>query len=170
MPKGDDIKYKKEYKNSFNGIVKLASSLQKTLETGRTNYVEMSEVSRYLSYYVKTQIDDSYMYMDYIVNNYKTNGDFRRLCDDITSVFDDINKIIVNGYEKLLAPNGSVNTELLEQLIRVDTEITTALGTIRSVLLNINSHGYITEEEIKNITEMLNELVLNVSERRKIIK
>ena len=79
MSKGDDTKYKKEQKAAFNGIVKLASLLQKALETGRSSYVEMNEISRYMGYYVKTQTDDTSMYMDYLLNNYKNGMKIKRL-------------------------------------------------------------------------------------------
>ena len=148
MSKGDDTKYKKEQKPAFNGIVKLASLLQKALETGRSNYVEMSEISRYMGYYIKTQIDDSSMYMDYILNNYKNGTRSKQLRDDLKNIFNDINKAMVNGYEKLVAPNGSVNKSLLEQLIQIDTEITTTMNTIKSAIMSAKSHGEITGEEV----------------------
>ncbi|MGH9909766.1 MAG: hypothetical protein ACRD32_03925, partial [Nitrososphaerales archaeon] len=106
MSKGDDTKYKKEQKPASNGIVKLASLLQKALETGRSNYVEMSEITRYISHYVKTQIDDSSTYMDYILNNYRNENNFKELRIELVNVFNDINANGVNGYEKLVAPNG----------------------------------------------------------------
>ena len=119
MFKGDDMEYKKPI---FNGVVKLASLLQRALETGRSNYIEMNEISRYMVYYVKTQIDDSCMYMNNVLNNYKNVEHFKQLSYDLKNIFNDTNKAIINGYEKLVAPNGSVNKSLLEQLIQIDTE------------------------------------------------
>ncbi len=170
MSKGDDTKYKKEQKPAFNGIVKLASLLQKALETGRSNYVEMSEISRYISYYVKTQIDDSSMYMDYILNNYKNGTEFKKLRNDLVKVFNDINRTTADGYEKLVAPNGSVNKDLLEQLIQLDTEITASMSMIRGALMNAKGHGEITEQEVKEIADMVDELVTNINERKKVAK
>lgn len=170
MSKGDDTKYKKEQRPAYNGIVKLASLLQKALETGRSNYIEMSEISRYISHYVKTQIDDSSTYMDYILNNYRNENNFKQLRIELVNVFDDINANAVNGYEKLVAPNGSVNKSLLERLIQIDTEITTGMNMIRSVLMNAQNHGEISEQEVKEIAGMRNELAVNVNERKKILK
>jgi len=171
MSKGDDTKYKKkEQKPAFNGITKLASLLQKALETGRSNYVEMSEISRYMSYYVKTQIDDNFMHMDYMLNNNKNGPDFKQLRNELTNVFNDVNETIVNGYEKLVAPNGSVNKSLLEQLIQIDTEITTTMNMISSALMNAKNNGEITGEEVKEITGMMIELTTNINERKKIVK
>lgn len=170
MSKGDDTKYKKEQRPAYNGIVKLASLLQKALETGRSNYIEMSEISRYISHYVKTQIDDSSTYMDYILNNYRNENNFKQLRIELVNVFDDINANGVNGYEKLVAPNGGVNKSLLERLIQIDTEITTGMNMIRSVLMNAQNHGEISEQEVKEIASMRNELAVNVNERKKILK
>lgn len=170
MSKGDDTKYKKEQRPAYNGIVKLASLLQKALETGRSNYIEMSEISRYISHYVKTQIDDSSTYMDYILNNYRNENNFKQLRIELVNVFDDINANAVNGYEKLVAPNGSVNKSLLERLIQIDTEITTGMNMIRGALMNAYGHGEITEQEVKEIAGMTNELAVNVNERKKILK
>lgn len=170
MSKGDDTKYKKEQRPAYNGIVKLASLLQKALETGRSNYIEMSEISRYISHYVKTQIDDSSTYMDYILNNHRNENNFKQLRIELVNVFDDINANGVNGYEKLVAPNGSVNKSLLERLIQIDTEITTGMNMIRSVLMNAQNHGEISEQEVKEIASMRNELAVNVNERKKILK
>lgn len=170
MPKGDDTKYKKEQKPAFNGIVKLASLLQKALETGRSNYIEMSEISRYIGYYVKTQTDDSSMYMDYMLNNYKNGRDFKHLRNNLVNIFNDINKNIVNGYEKLLSSNGSVDKSALEELIQVDSEMTTTLSMIRSALMNAKGNGEITDEEIKEIGIMADELEVSVNKRKKIVK
>lgn len=171
MSKGDDTKYKKkEQKPTFNGITKLASLLQKALETGKSNYVEMSEISRYMSYYVKTQIDDNFMCMDYMLNNQKNGLDFKQLRNELTGIFNDVNNTIVNGYEKLVAPNGSVNKNLLEQLIQIDTEITTTMNMIDNALMNAKNNGEITSEEVKEITDMMTELVTNINERKKIVK
>lgn len=170
MSKGDDTKYKKEQKPASNGIVKLASLLQKALETGRSNYVEMSEISRYISHYVKTQIDDSSTYIDYILNNHRNENNFKELRIELVNIFNDINANSVNGYEKLVAPNGSVNKSLLESLIQIDAEITTGINMIRSALMNAYGHGEITEQEVKEIACMTNELAVNVNERKKILK
>ena len=170
MSKGDDTKYKKEQKPASNGIVKLASLLQKALETGRSNYVEMSEISRYIGHYVKTQTDDSSTYMDYILNNYRNENNFKELRIELVNVFNDINANGVNGYEKLVAPNGSVNKSLLESLIQIDAEITSGMNMIRGALMNAYGHGEITEQEVKEIAGMTNELAVNVNERKKILK
>ncbi|MFQ5940408.1 MAG: hypothetical protein ACE5KA_01750 [Nitrososphaerales archaeon] len=168
MSKGDDTKYKREQKPAFNGIVKLASLLQKALETGRSNYIEMSEVNRYISYYVKTQIDESSAYVDYILNNSKNGMEFKRLRNDFAKVFEEISKTTLYGYEKLVAPNGGVNKSSLEQLIEIDTEITATMNIIRNGLRNGKVHGKITHNEVKEIDILLKELMINLNKRKKL--
>ena len=170
MSKGDDTTYKKEQKAAFNGIVKLASSLQKVLETGRSSYVEMNEISRYMGYYVKTQTDDTSMCMDYLLNNYKNGMKFKRLKDDLMNVFARINKNIKSGYERLVAPNGKVSKSILGQLIQIDTELTTTMNTIKSVLMNAKKHGEMPEDEVKEIAGLVDDLALTITERTKILK
>ncbi len=170
MSKGDDTQYKKKAKVAFNGIVKLASLLQKALDSGRSNYVEMSEISRYVSYYVKTQIDDSTMYMDYILNNYRDDNDFRRLRDDLVTFFNGLNESTSSGYEKLVAPNGGVNINMLEKLIKVDTEITNAMNLIKNALMAAKNNGGLTDYELKEIDGVANELHKNMDERKGIAK
>ncbi|MGH9922542.1 MAG: hypothetical protein ACRD38_07305, partial [Nitrososphaerales archaeon] len=108
MSKGHDAQYNKKEKQGFNGIVKLASLLQKALDTGRSNYVEMSEISRYMSYYIKTQTEDSSTHMDYILNNHREDNSFKRFRNDLVTLFNELNETASNGYEKLVAPNGGV--------------------------------------------------------------
>lgn len=170
LSKGHDTQYKKKEKPAFNGIVKLASLLQKALDTGRSNYVELSEISRYVSYYVKTQIDDSSMYMDYILNNHNDSDGFKRLRTELAELFNKLNETTVNGYEKLVAPNGSVNKNLLEQLIQIDTEITSSMNLIKNVLMAVKNNGEITDPDIKEIGTVASELSKNVDERKNIVK
>jgi len=170
MSKGDDTQYKKKVKPAFNGIVKLASLLQKALDSGRSNYVEMNEISRYVSYYVKTQIDDSTMYMDYILNNCRDDNGFRRLREDLVALFNGLNETTSNGYEKLVAPNGSVNVNMLEKLIKVDTEITNLMNLIKNALMAAKNNGGLTDYELKEIDSVANELHRNIDERKGIVK
>lgn len=170
MSKSDDTQYKKKEKPAFTGIVKLASLLQKALDTGRSNYVEMSEISRYISYYIKTQIDDSAMYMDYILNNYRDDNSFRRLRNDLVTLFNELNETAPNGYEKVVAPNGSVNRNVLEELIQVDTEITSAMNLIRNAFMAAKNRGEVTDYELKEIDTVASELSKNIGERKSIVK
>jgi hypothetical protein len=105
-----------------------------------------------------------------MLNNNKNGPDFKQLRNELTDVFNDVNETIVNGYEKLVAPNGSVNKSLLEQLIQIDTEITTTMNMISSALMNAKNNGEITGEEVKEITGMMIELTTNINERKKIVK
>jgi len=170
MSKGDDTQYKKKEKPAFNGIVKLASLLQKALDTGRSNYVEMSEISRYVSYYIKTQIDDSVMYMDYILNNYRDDNSFRHLRNDLVTLFNELNETASNGYEKLVAPNGSVNRNMLEELIQIDTEITGAMNLIKNALMVAKNSGEVRDYDLKEIDTVVSELGKNIGERKSIVK
>jgi len=170
MSKGDDTQYKKKEKPAFNGIVKLASLLQKALDTGRSNYVEMSEISRYVSYYIKTQIDDSVMYMDYILNNYRDDNSFRHLRNDLVTLFNELNETASNGYEKLVAPNGSVNRNMLEELIQIDTEITSAMNLIKNALMVAKNSGEVRDYDLKEIDTVVSELGKNIGERKSIVK
>lgn len=169
MSKGDDTKYKKGQKPAFTGIVKLASLLQKAVDSGRSNYVEMTEISRYMGYYVKTQIDDSSMYLDYILNNYKCVRNFKELRKTLIETFDDVNGTFVSGYEKLVAPNGSVNKNMLEELIQADTEICSVLNMIRSSLRNARISGDLLDEDMKELADMSEELSSNLAKRKKIV-
>jgi len=170
MSKGDNTQYKKKEKPAFNGIVKLASLLQKALDTGRSNYVEMSEISRYVSYYIKTQIDDSVMYMDYILNNYRDDNSFRHLRNDLVTLFNELNETASNGYEKLVAPNGSVNRNMLEELIQIDTEITSAMNLIKNALMVAKNSGEVRDYDLKEIDTVVSELGKNIGERKSIVK
>jgi len=170
MSKGDDTQYKKKEKPAFNGIVKLASLLQKALDTGRSNYVEMSEISRYVSYYIKTQVDDSAIYIDYILNNHRDDNGFRRLREELFTLFNELNETTSNGYEKLVAPNGSVNRNMLEELIQIDTEITNAMNLIKNAFMTAKNSSEITDYELKEISTLANELGKNIGERKNIVK
>gem|GEM_PF-1995081 len=170
MSKGHDAQYNKKEKQGFNGIVKLASLLQKALDTGRSNYVEMSEISRYMSYYIKTQTEDSSMHMDYILNNYRDDNSFKRLRNDLVTLFNQLNETAANGYEKLVAPNGSVNKGSLEGLIQIDTEITGAMNLIKNALMAAKIRGEVTDYDLKEINSVASDLGRNIGERKVIVK
>jgi hypothetical protein len=168
MSKADDTKYKKE-KSAFTGVVKLASLLQKALETGKSSYVEMNEITRYVNYYVKTHVDDSCMYLDYMINKHNNGEAFGGLADELRSAFGDLSKIVCEGYEKLVAPNGNVNRALLDRLIQVDSEITSTVNMIRNTLMGAKNNGQMNKDDIKEISRMLMELAANANERKKIL-
>ena len=170
MSKGDEPQYKKKEKLGFNGIVKLASLLQKALDTGRSNYVEMNEVSRYMGYYIKTQIEDSAMHMDYILNNYRDDNTFKRLRNDLITLFNELNETASNGYEKLVGPNGNVNKNMLEELIQIDTEITSSMNLIKNALMAAKNSGEVSDYDLKEINGVASELGKNVGERKVIVK
>jgi hypothetical protein len=170
MSKGHDAQFNKKEKQGFNGIVKLASLLQKALDTGRSNYVEMSEISRYMSYYIKTQTEESSAHMDYILNNYREDNGFKRLRNDLVTLFGDLNETASNGYEKLVAPNGSVNRGSLEELIQIDTEITGAMNLIKNAFMAAKIRGEVTDYELKEINAVASDLGRNVAERKAIVK
>jgi hypothetical protein len=170
MSKGHDAQFNKKEKQGFNGIVKLASLLQKALDTGRSNYVEMSEISRYMSYYIKTQTEESSTHMDYILNNYREDNGFKRLRNDLVTLFGELNETASSGYEKLVAPNGSVNRGSLEELIQIDTEITGAMNLIKNALMAAKIRGEVTDYELKEINAVASDLGRNVAERKTIVK
>lgn len=162
MYKREDAQYKAK---AFNGIVKLASLLQKALDTGRSNNVEMGEVSRYLNYYIKTQVDDSIRYLDYMLNNWQEDGKFEHLRNDLLALFEAVGESPSDGYEDLVMPNGSVSKEMLEELIQVDTEITSDIKLIRDTLMVAKSSGEIQANDLKEIRCLIEELNKNMKLR-----
>lgn len=169
MYKSDDAQYKKKADPAFSGIVKLASLLQKALDTGRSSYIEMNEVSRYLGYYVKTQVEDSVRYMDFILNNYRDDNYFRHLRRNLLKLFGVLGDVALNGYEKLVSPNGSINKNTLEELIYIDSEITNAMKVIKNALMSAKNNGEVTDHDLTEIEGIAKELGKNIGERTSLV-
>ncbi len=168
MYSSDDAKYKKKMDPAFSGVVKLASLLQKALDTGRSNYVEMSEVSRYLSYSIKTQIDESVRYVDYIQNNHRDDSHFRHFRKSLLTLFNELNNAATNGYEKLVSANGDVSKMMLEELILLDTEVTNSMKLMRNALIAAKSSGEVTDNDLQEIEVIAKELNRSISARTKL--
>ena len=166
MSKGDDTKYKKRGKNLYNDIVRLVSLLQRALETGKSNYVEMNEIDKYFTYCVRTHADDISLYMNNMLIKYKNDIRYKQIRNDLLRVFKSIDKTGMNGYEKLITTNGKINKSLLEKLVQFDTEITTSMNMIKTAFKIAKSRGEMTEEEIHEISFMVNELMITFSKRK----
>ena len=59
---------------------------------------------------------------------------------------------------------------MLEQLIQIDTEITSAMNLIRNALMAAKNRGQITDYDLKEIDDVASELGKNVIERKSIVK
>lgn len=170
MSKGDDTKYKKGGKSVFTGIVRLVSFIQRALETGKSNYVEMNEIDKYFTYCMRAHADDISLHMDNMLNKYKNDIRYKELRNDLLRVFRNIDKTGINAYQKLIKTNGRISKSLLEQLVQFDTEITASMIMIKTAFMIAKTRGELTEEEIHEISCMVNELMKTISKRKKIAK
>ena len=170
MSKGDDTKYKKGGKNIYNGIVRLVSFIQRALETGRSNYGEMNEIDKYFTYCMRAHADDISLHMDNMLNKHKNDIRYKQFRNDLLGVFRNIDKNGINAYEKLITTNGRISKSLLEQLVQFDTEITASMNMIKTAFVIAKNHSELTEEEIHEISCMVNELMKTISKRKKIVK
>ncbi|MFQ5921103.1 MAG: hypothetical protein ACE5JV_03705, partial [Nitrososphaerales archaeon] len=156
---------------AFNGIVKLASLLQKALDTGKSNYVEMSEVSRYLSYHVKTQVDDSTRYLNEILNNCGDDDDnhSKHLMKNLFKFLGELSDIALNGYEKLVSANGNISKNKLEELILIDTEITNSMKLIKNLLMSSKGSSVVKDQDLDEIENIAGDIRRNISERTNLV-
>ncbi|MEM2923425.1 MAG: hypothetical protein QW560_03310 [Candidatus Nitrosocaldus sp.] len=167
MGKGMDTNYKKSAYNS-NNIIKIATILQKSLNNGKCNSMEMREVSRYITQCVRSNLEDCIKGLSEIIRS-NSNGD--RLGDvqsTLQRILHDV-KGIAMAYEQIVAGNGSVDKAMLAELINIDNEITSNLKLLNNHISSIKDTG-INENEIKELSFLAGEIELNIKERVKLIK
>ncbi|MGA7898742.1 MAG: hypothetical protein WCA39_07750 [Nitrososphaeraceae archaeon] len=108
---------KRERVSSLDNTFRIASILQKSINTGRSSYVEMSKVSQIVSFNMKSQLDS--IRPEIACGYYK----------DAINLFDQLSFC----YENTITPNGSIKLKELNRMLTYDSEIAFQLNTLSKI-------------------------------------
>ena len=153
-----------KYDIKLNSIIKLASFLQRALDKGRSNYIEMGEVSKYINHIIRTNTNDSLKYIEMMLENDKCKR-IKRLRNDLFALF---NELLVSkvAYEELILPNGRIDKDKLTSLIEIDNNIIDSLKSLKKMLEV--KQGTITVDEEREIRKLAAEIERNVIKKKDI--
>ncbi|GIU71634.1 MAG: hypothetical protein KatS3mg003_1113 [Candidatus Nitrosocaldaceae archaeon] len=152
---------------AINSIIKLASFLQRALDKGRSNYIEMGEVSKYVNYMIRTNTHESLRYIELMLENDRCKR-IKRLRNDLFALFNELleHKAV---YENLILPNGRIDRNKLALLIELDTNIIDALKGLKNMLSVVKDRCEITLDEETEIRKLASEIEKGIIKKKDII-
>jgi hypothetical protein len=130
----NNVRRRRKLESNLGETVRIASIVQKGVDTGRSSYVEMRALAR------------------------TTNRNLRPKVHAIVSVLKDetikaLPAEMSEGYTDVLTPNGNVRQDKLDRLLSMDADIVMCLGIIDSELKNNGTPS----ESLKALKEMIQE-------------
>lgn len=130
----NNVRRRRKLESNLGETVRIASIVQKGVDTGRSSYVEMRALAR------------------------TTNRNLRPKVHTIVSVLKDetiktLPAEISEGYTDVLTPNGNVRQDKLDRLLSMDADIIMCLCIIESELKNKGTPS----ESLKVLKEMIQE-------------
>jgi hypothetical protein len=93
--------------------VRIASIVQKGMNTGRSNYVEMSALNRLTNHNIKARINQIRILM--------------KIDTALDELLSKTVHIVAEGYTDVLTPNGIIREKDLDHLLSIDSDIVTCL-------------------------------------------
>jgi hypothetical protein len=131
----NNVRRRGKLPNNFSEIVRIASIVQKGMDSGRSNYVEMRALARLTGQNIRAKIHK-------IQAGLKKEDSLYVLLGGLTT---DLSK----GYTDVLTPNGIVRDDKLDALLSLDSDIVICLDMI------IANEG--TEETESALRELVEE-------------
>lgn len=135
----NNIRRRRKLESNLGETVRIASIVQKGVDTGRSSYVEMRALARTANRNLRPKVRAILEHVD--------DETIRALPAEMSE-----------GYTDVLTPNGNVRHDKLDQLLSIDADIVTCLGIMESELKNKNEPA-----------ESINALKDLVQERKKFV-
>lgn len=120
----------------MDNTFRIASILQKSMNSGRSSYVEMSKVNQIVSFNIKSRLDS--LKPEIAFENYK----------DAINLFDQLSFC----YENTITPNGSVKLKELNRMLDYDSEIAFQLNILGKI-----HRTKVDLDYIKNLKDLIKE-------------
>ncbi len=112
----NNVRRRRKLESNLSETVRIASIVQKGVETGRSSYVEMRSLARLTSQNVRAKAH-------LIQSSLKKD-------DPLNVVLKNLATEMYEGYTGVLTPNGNVMDDKLDTLLSLDSDIVTCLGII----------------------------------------
>jgi hypothetical protein len=130
----NNVRRRRKLESNLGETVRIASIVQKGVDTGRSSYVEMRALARTANRNLRPKVRAILEYMD--------DETIRALPAEMSE-----------GYTDVLTPNGNVRHDKLEQLLSIDADIVMCLGIAESELKNKSE----ASESLKALKELVQE-------------
>ena len=114
----NNIRRRRKLESNLGETVRIASIVQKGVNTGRSSYVEMRALARTTHRNLRPKV--------------RAIVEFSKDYDSIKSLPAEMSE----GYTDVLTPNGNVRQDKLDRLLSIDADIVMCLGVIESELKN----------------------------------
>ena len=137
-----NFRRQRRLESRLDETVRIASIVQKCMDTGRSSYVEMHALDRLTNHNIKTKTSA-------LKKSIKLNT-------ELEDVLTKISQAVSDGYTKVLTPNGIVRENELDRLLSIDADIVTCLGMIESE----------KSQKMRDVFDALKDLV---EERKKLV-
>lgn len=111
---------RRRLESNLRETVRIASIVQKVVETGRSSYVEMRSLARLTGQNVRTRSRSLRLL---------SKGD-----DGLAAIIASLPEVMSEGYPNVVMPNGTIREDRLDGLLSIDSEIVNCLGIIESEL------------------------------------
>ncbi|MGI0048497.1 MAG: hypothetical protein ACREAW_03055 [Nitrososphaera sp.] len=112
----NNFRRQRRLESRLGETVRIASIVQKGMNTGRSSYVEMRSLDRLTNHNIKTNVHA-------LKKSAKLNAELEDLLAKILQA-------VSEGYTKVLTPNGIVRENELDRLLSIDADIVMCLGMI----------------------------------------
>src|SRR5688500_9399600 len=109
-----NFRRQRKLEDRLGETVRIASIVQKGMDTGRSSYVEMRALDRLTSHNINTKVSA-------LRKSLKLNAELEDLLTKVPQAMSD-------GYTRVLTPNGIVRESELDRLLSIDADIVMCLG------------------------------------------
>jgi len=130
----NNVRRRRKQQGNLGETVRIASIVQKGVDTGRSSYVEMRALARTTNRNLRPKVRAILEHLD--------DGTIKSLPAEMSE-----------GYTDVLTPNGNVRQDKLDRLLSMDADIVTFLGIIASELKNKSAPS----ESLKALKELVQE-------------
>lgn len=130
----NNVRRRRKQQGNLGETVRIASIVQKGVDTGRSSYVEMRALARTTNRNLRPKVRAILEHLD--------DGTIKGLPAEMSE-----------GYTDVLTPNGNVRPDKLDRLLSMDADIVTFLGIIESELRNKSAPS----ESLKALKELVQE-------------
>ena len=158
-----------EGRKHLKGAQKLASRLQRTVNTGRANRSQMREVDKFMSQHLSSEISSILETLDSHISNLPSLASKEKLSElfsKSTQILDQIKNMEFEGYQNLVGQTRRTNPVILDKLINVDTDISTLLLTLRADVSKLVKSEKLIATEYQKMSGGLDEAIRTLEGRR----
>jgi hypothetical protein len=113
----NNVRRRRKLEGNLGETVRIASIVQKGVDTGRSSYVEMRALARTTNRNLRPKVHAILQHLD--------DNTIKGLPAEMSE-----------GYTDVLTPNGNVRQDKLDRLLSIDADIVMSLGIIESELKN----------------------------------